>query len=147
MYSAPKFSDELVAFLAQSDLQIESIVDGARRLSKGAQFVLVLRPAKGLEQRLVSAYINAVIRHKDGIMRSKSMSLEALLLIAGTMNIGNAVGRASAIKSPFVVFSSSKKLSRQMVARFDMKVLRDYKLRLDLNKSGKIAVLPVSYDK
>lgn len=145
MYKPPRFSAGLVAFLAESGSPAELIVERARRLSNGTDFVLVLRPEEGIEDRFIPAYISAMIRSKDGIARSRSIALEVMMLMAGTMNIGKAVERCAPKGNVFAVFASGKELSDRIVSEFGMKITKRYRLRLDHRASGRVALTAARY--
>jgi len=140
MYHPPRFNRNLVAVLARSRLAPDAVIEAARRLSKGDDFVLILKPAEGIEGRLLPAYINAMIRKAGSTMRSGSLSLEMILFISGTMNIGNAIERSGASGDEFVVFCSGKPLCDRIVSKFGLEIVKRYDLRLDLSRSGEIAL-------
>lgn len=143
MYDLPKFSKGLIAVLVKSCTSPGEVIAEAIKLSEGDDFVLVLEPSEGIEARLLPAYINAAIRKKDRAMHSGTFSLEILLFISGTMNLGNAIERASARGNEFVIFSSSKKLSDKIISRHGMNVAKKYRLKLDLNKSSRISIISI----
>lgn len=140
MYHTPRFNKGLVAVLASSGSGPDVVTEAARRLSKGNDFVLILEPSRGIEDRLLPAYINAMIRRASGTMRSGTLSMEMILFISGTMNIGNAIERAGAKGNDLVVFCSGKRLCDRIVSRFGLKVIKKLSLRLDLSRSGEIAL-------
>ena len=140
MYNAPKFSQGLVAVLARSSSGAERVTEAARRLSKGGDFVLILKPTEGIEDRLLPAYINATIRKAGGTMRARTLSLEMLLFISGTMNIGNAIERSGARGDEFVVFCSGKPLCDRIVSGFGLDVVKRLSLRLDFSRSGEMVL-------
>ena len=147
MYNPPKFSNELCAVLTSSSSDMESMLKESRKLSKGSDFVLMLRPSKKIEHKLVPAYIAAMIRHSEGTMHANSIDLEILLFVSGTMNIGNAIEDAGTNGNEFVVFSSSKKLLEGMVSMFGLKKLKEYPLRVDPKTSGSVAITAIKDDK
>ena len=71
---------------------------------------------------------------------SGSLSLEMILFISGTMNIGNAIERSGASGDEFVVFCSGKPLCDRIVSKFGLEIVKRYDLRLDLSRSGEIAL-------
>ena len=143
----PKFSTGLTAFLGTSESGAEKVIEEAMRLSNGDDFILVLKPSKGIEDRLIPAYIGALIRKEDGIMHASSLALETLLFIADTMNIGNAIERASGTGNKFVIFASSRALADKISSKLGIKVLKTYRLRLDPKKSSAIAITAARYEK
>ncbi len=147
MYNLPKFSNGLCAALLSSSSDIAIILEESKRLSKGSDFVLMLRPSKGTEHKLIPAYIGAMIRQNSGTMRSNSLAIEILLFISGTMNIGNAIKRAGANGKEFVIFSNRKKLIEGIISKFKMKKLKAYLLELDPKASGRIAITAIKDDK
>ncbi len=147
MYETPKLSPAPAAALARSDSGTEEVIAEARRLSRGKDFALILNPSSGIEDRLLPSYINAAIRRSDNSLRSRSFALEIMLFVSGTMNIGNAIERASARGSEFIIFSSSPRILEALVSRFKLKIVRRYKLKLHPEKSSRIAIIPIRDDK
>lgn len=147
MYELPKFSDDLCAALLSSSSSIDAIIEQSKALSTGSDFVLLLKPSKGLEGRLVPAYIGATVRQSEGTMHSNSLAMETLLFVSGTMNIGNAIVRAGARGKKFVIFSSKKSLLDLVVGKFGLKVLKNYSLLLDPKVSGNVAITAIKDDK
>ena len=147
MYTPPKFSPAPVAVLASKDLGLEGVVAEAMKLSDGEDFVLVLDPSDGIEDRLLPSYINAAIRKGNNNMRSGSLALEIMLFVSGTMNISNAISRSSARGKDFVIFSSNSRLLESLVSKFSLRVVKRYDLRLCPEKSSRIAIMPIKGDK
>ena len=147
MYELPKFSYDLCAALLSSSSNIDAIIEQSKKLSTGRDFVLLLKPSKGLEGRLIPAYIGAMVRQSEGTMHSNSLAMETLLFVSGTMNIGNAIARAGADGKKFVIFSSKKSLLDLMVRKFGLKVLKNYSLVLDPRASGNVAITAIKDDK
>ena len=143
MYNLPKFRGNPCAALVHSDSDIAAILEESKRLSGRGDFVLMLKPSKGVEKRLLPSYIGAMIRQSEGAMRSSSLAIEVLLFVSGTMNIGNAIRRAGASGSEFVIFSSSKSLLRRMISKFRLKVLKPYPLFMDPETVGKVAIVAI----
>jgi hypothetical protein len=79
------------ACLARSDLSREELLDAALKLSGGSNFVLLMKNSRGLQDRLLPAFMNAYLRHAEGNMRASSLQKEVLLFAAGTMNICKAI--------------------------------------------------------
>ena len=139
----PEFSDSICAGLFSSASDVSEIVDESKILTKENDFVLLINPSKEIEHRLIPAYINATIRKARGNMHSDSLSLEILMFVSGTMNIGNAIERSGARGGRFVMFSSRKEILDKMVSRFSMKLLKSYNLVLDMGKCGQVAMTAV----
>ena len=147
MYNPPKFSSQLCAALLSSGSDIAEILEESKRLSNGSDFVLMLKPSKDIEHKLIAAYIGAMIRQSEGTMRSNSLAIETLLFVSGTMNIGNAIGRTGADGKEFVIFSSRKEILEGVISKFKLKRLKSYALVLDPKTSGRVAITAIKDDK
>ncbi|MCL4365208.1 MAG: hypothetical protein M1569_00735 [Candidatus Marsarchaeota archaeon] len=146
-YALPRFSKKLFAFKSSSGADISEIIDCASRLSEGANFIVILDDIKNIDKLLIPAYLNAIIRRNDGSMHAESLSIEIMLFIAGTMNIGNAMKLASATSSKrFVIFSDSMALIRRILSGFDI-TARKIGLSVDLSKSSAVAVTAIRDEK
>ena len=143
----PEFSPGLVAFRASSGRCADSVVEAAKNLSRGSDFVLVLKDSAEVEGRLLPAYISASMRMREGSMHSRSLALEIMLFVAGTMNIGNAVARAGASGSRFIIFASSRGVADALVSKCRLRVAGRCRLRLDPAISSSVALTAISEGK
>ncbi len=78
---------------------------------------------------LVASYLNAIASFRDGRNNSKSVSMEMLLYVSFTRQIGEAISIAGAkTNNDFIIFSNSKKaysmISRYLVVSQEIKVER-----------------------
>lgn len=147
MYELPRFSNDLCAVLVRSKHGHAKIIEQARRLSAGQEFVVVLNPLEGIENRLVPAYMGAAIRQAEGSMHSSSLSMEIILFVAGTMNISNALEDTVAKGDQFVLFASRTSIVNYLLSRFGLEVIKKYELRIDSNGSGEVAITAIKDDK
>jgi tRNA threonylcarbamoyladenosine modification (KEOPS) complex Cgi121 subunit len=85
--------------------------------------------------------MNARIRMNDGIARSKSMQIEMLLLICGSMKIDKALKLCGA-KDPknFLIFASDEKSLSAFVRKNKIKVTEALKMELDPRIAGNVAM-------
>ena len=130
-----------------SGLQIDKLVEASKKLSHGNDFVLLLDSGAKTE-RFLPACANAYMRMKENASRANSMQMEVLLFISGNMNVSNAIARAGA-KNPrnFIAFASGSALLRRFAKATGSKVVGKHNLKLDMNVSGKVSILPILNDK
>jgi hypothetical protein len=130
-----------VAYLCTSQAKLDALIDGSRKESKGTDFILLINDDKRLLGRVLPAYINCMIRHAESSKRARSVQMEMLLFIGGTMNIGKAIAGAGARSaSRFVLVSSRKGLASKFIKQYDVKMSKQYRLALDFDISGDVAV-------
>lgn len=146
MYDLPRFSNDLCAVLVRSSHGHAKVVEQARKMSGGSEFVVVLNPSEGIEKRLIPAYLGATISQSEGNMHSSSLSMEIILFVAGTMNIGKALGAAVAKGDEFVLFASRTSHVNYLESRFDLNVLKKYDLDIS-EDSGGVAITAIRDDK
>jgi tRNA threonylcarbamoyladenosine modification (KEOPS) complex Cgi121 subunit len=135
-----------VAYRADLTGSVDAMINEAMKLSRDDDFVLIIKDSREIEKRLLAAYVSAVIRHNDNSMHSKSLSLETMLFAAGTMNIGNAVGKVKA-SSRFIVFSTKEKLAQELFSRFGIRKPRKCSLELDPAITSDVALAAIREDK
>ena len=136
-----------VAYRAGLAGSLDAMVNEAMKLSRDYDFVLILKDSREIEKRLLAAYVSAVIRQNDNSMHSKSLSLETILFTAGTMNIGNAIGRVRASGSRFIVFSTREKLAQELFSKFGIRKPRKCNLELDPAITNDVALAAIREDK
>lgn len=104
---------EPAACECSSAMGIDALIGCARKVSGAKGFVLLLDPAEvagRLGRRLLPAYLNAFVRFRDGMARSRTMQMETLMLAAGEKDIGKAADRYGAKDSnAFAVFATDGK--------------------------------------
>ncbi len=144
-YALPEFGNGLCAFRCSSGSDIAGIVDAARRMSKGGDFVIAIRDIGGTAQRFVPAYVNALIRKDENSMHSASLSLEIMMLIAGTMNIGKAIGALGANDSKeFIIFSNKRQLVMDIASKCGISLAKEISLVLDVGACSGVALTALS---
>ena len=146
MYDLPRFSSDLCAVLVRSRHGHTKVVEQARKMSGGSEFVVALEPSEGIEKKLLPAYLGAAIRQCEGNMHSSSISMEIILFVAGTMNIEKAVNTSVAKGDEFVLFASRTGSVNYLESRFDLHVVKKYDLRISNVDSG-VAITAIKYDK
>jgi len=128
------------AFLASSDGNVSDIVDVSRILSKGPEFVLVLKNDKGILKRLLPAYINARLRQEESEMKASTMQMEILLFVAGTLRTDKAIEECGIRDAgKFLVFASSKETARKFAKGAWTRLIREHKLELDPDYAAVVA--------
>ncbi|MDE1851080.1 MAG: hypothetical protein KGH69_00110 [Candidatus Micrarchaeota archaeon] len=136
------------AYACSSGADTQEMVGETRKLSKGGSFILLLDSRKGIHERLLPAYLNAYLRHKEKGMKSGSLQMEVLLFTAMTMQISDAI-KSHGIKDRkgFIAFTNRKRLFRCFQRKFKVRASKELKLRLASDDSGRIATLPLRYVK
>ena len=127
---APKSSP--VAFSCSSKLQLESLLDNARKLSKGEDFVLLLNQNQdSLLGRVLPSYINAYVRYKEDTLRSETLQIEILLFFAGTFKISEAIEECGATDSAkFIMVASSRVLAKRYARVNKVELVKEHKLEI-----------------
>lgn len=130
-------------YLCESKSSVEKLVEGSKSMSKN--FILLLDYIPELCDRLLPALVNAKVRFAEKISRARSLQMETLLFAAGTMNAGNAIRRCG-IKNPkrFLTFSTSQQLFRKFAGKNKVHVVKELKMKIDLDISGKVALAALS---
>ena len=136
-----------VAYRLNSASSIDSIVNEAMKLSKGNDFVLILKGSREIERRMLPAYVSAAIRQADCSMHSRSLAIETLLFIAGTMNISNAVERVRPAGGEFIVFSTDERCAQSLFSRFRIRRPKKCRLELDPIVTSDVALTAIREDK
>jgi tRNA threonylcarbamoyladenosine modification (KEOPS) complex Cgi121 subunit len=135
------------AFLVESKGSGSSLISKANKISKGGNFLLVIKNIKGIEKRFIPAYINAVVRREEGVAAAKSLQMEILLFIAGTMQVNDAIRSVSGSGSRIILFSNSKKILNQAISKFNLNIIKEYSLLLDPSVSIDVAATTIRHDK
>ena len=78
-----------VGYLCSSSFSKDQLLGCAEKVKKQEEheFVQLFRNKKGIAERLLPAYFNALIRQRDSSMRSSSIAVETLLFVSGSMNM------------------------------------------------------------
>lgn len=139
--------DHPYAVVAESDTDIGNVIKEANRLSKPGDVLIAIMERRGIEKRLLPAYINACLRYGEGSMHSDSISIETILFIAGNMNISNALDEVGADGSRFILFSSSRELAEKLARRCGLKKIRKIKLVLDQDVASEVSMTAIRYGK
>ncbi len=124
--------NEPVAYACSSGSGLEDLLDSARKLSRGDEFVLLLKDDEAIARRVLPAYLNAYIRHKEGHARSESLQMETLLFIAGTFKIGDAI-RMCGVRDTgsFLLVCSGRELARRYARTNKVKIGKEHRLVMD----------------
>ena len=135
-----EFNDKPVLFECSSGASLEELLKSAKQISSESNFILLLDNDEKIIGRLLPAFVNARIRVKDRIARSKSVRMETLLFAAGTMNIGKALREVGAKNvKDFLLFATDKKLLKAFV-KGETKVVREIRLDFDRKAAGDVAL-------
>src|SRR5208337_4970337 len=86
-----EFREKPALFACSSRRGLAELIKSAKDASDNGAFILLLDDKEAVAERAIPAFMNAKLRLKDGMARSRSASMETLLLVAGTMNIGSAL--------------------------------------------------------
>lgn len=118
----------------------EELLRLAEKLEKGSNFVLLLN-AKVNVQRILPAYLNAIIRYKEGIARAKKASMEMLLLLSGKKNISEAVKECGVKENETktIIFATSSQILNRFLKVARIKAKKEPSLTLDFDKAAKVA--------
>ncbi len=129
------------ACLAGSDLEKEVLLDIALKLSRGDRFILLMRNTRSLEDRLLPAFMNALLRYSEKSMRSESLQKEVLLFAAGTMNIGKAISNRGIVDPrEFVAFASGRALLDTFIRLSHSRITKQYKLSVKWDSAREAAM-------
>jgi len=132
-----------VAYLCSSSFSKDHLLGCAEKVKKHEEheFVQLFRNKKGIAERLLPAYFNALIRQRDSSMRSGSIAIETLLFVSGSMNIARAISEFGINNaSEFVLFATSKKVADSFIKCSKCKIIKELKLSLANEQSPRIAV-------
>lgn len=134
-------------FLSSSPKEVSEMLSYVKKISKKYEFVLLLKADQSLIPRFLPAYLNAYLRHEEDSLKAKSIEMEMLLFIAGTLRTEKAIADygASDNKS-FLVFATSKPVFTKFSKAVKLKVLKQYKLGLDLDVASDVARLAFAED-
>lgn len=142
-----EFIETPVAYLASSELGIGELIDCSQKFSKGRNFILLMKKDEKLIKRLLPAYVNACVRYVEGETRARSLAMEMLLFVSGTMRTDKAIKESGASdNSGFILFWSNKSILKDFVRKAKIKLGKEYKLELDLDVSGKVASAGMAED-
>ncbi len=129
-----------VAYFASSELEVGEIIGYSQKFSKGMNFILLMKSDEKLVKRLLPAYVNACVRYEEGETRARSLAMEMLLFVSGTMRTDKAIKEFGASdNSGFILFGSNKSILKDFVRKTKIKLEKEYKLELDLDISGEVA--------
>ncbi|MFP3215548.1 MAG: hypothetical protein RXR32_03320, partial [Candidatus Micrarchaeota archaeon] len=132
-----------VAYLCNSSLSKDQLLECAEKVKEQDEheFVQLFRNKKGIAEKLLPAYFNALIRQRDALMRSSSIAIETLLFVSGSMNIAKAINEFGINDaSEFILFATSKKVAGSFIKCSKSKIIKELKLSLANRQSPRIAV-------
>jgi len=132
-----------VAYLCSSSFSKDHLLGCAEKVKREEEneFVQLFRNKKGIAERLLPAYFNALIRQRDSSMRSSSIAIETLLFVSGSMNIAKAIREFGVNNaSEFVLFATSKKVADSFIKCSKCKIIKELELSLANEQSPRIAV-------
>jgi len=132
-----------VAYLCSSSFSKDHLLGCAEKVNEqdGHEFVQLFRNKKGIAEKLLPAYLNALIRQRDSSMRSSSIAIETLLFVSGGMNIAKAISEFGINNAnEFILFATSKKVADSFIKCSKSKIIKELKLSLANKQSPRIAV-------
>ena len=132
-----------VAYLCNSSLSKDQLLECAEKVKEQDEheFVQLFRNKKGIAEKLLPAYFNALIRQRDTLMRSSSIAIETLLFVSGSMNIAKAISEFGINNAnEFILFATSKKVADSFIKCSKSKIIKELKLSLANRQSPSIAV-------
>ena len=133
-----------VACVCTSSMDMHGLVKRAASLPKREELILLLKDDETLIYKLLPAYLNAVVRKRESVMRAKNLTTEMMLLVAGTMQISKAMECCAAKDSKrFIVFASGSALLKKFTGTGVM-VAKKLPLDFDGDVAEKIAVGSIS---
>ena len=142
-----EISEEPIAYQCSSEVELSELVNCSIKLSCKTGFLLLLKDKQSFLKRLVPSYLNANLRFKEKNAKAKSISMEMLLFIAGTLRTEKAIAECGAIDNKsFMVFATSKQVFTKFSKAVKLKVLKEYKLELDLDSASDVAQLAFAED-
>ncbi len=129
-----------VAYSASSDMKISALVEKASRISGKGKFLLLLANDQRIAKRLVPALLNAALRQDEGEMRSRSLALEILLFVSGTMRIDKAIEKAGAAdSSAFIIFGNDKETILKFSKENKVELGEELNTILDLESAAEVS--------
>jgi|GEM_PF-2037837 len=132
-----------VAYLCSSSFSKDHLLGCAEKVNEQEEhkFVQLFRNKKGIAEKLLPAYLNALIRQRDSSMRSSSIAIETLLFVSGGMNIAKAISEFGINNAnEFILFATSKKVADSFIKCSKSKIIKELKLSLANKQSPRIAV-------
>ncbi len=142
-----EFKGKPALYICSSETGLSALIENSKKISKGADLLLLFDYSERAMARALPAYVNATIRFSDGSARSKSMQVEMLMLVCGTMNIGKALRDCGAKDNDkFLVFASSEGLFSKFAKANGIKRIRGVTLRLDPEITGNVAITELLND-
>ncbi len=135
------------AFIVESATALDDVIEQSKKLAKKSDVIIAIKEKKDVEKRLLPSYINAYLRYKEDAMHSNSLSLETLMFVAGTMNIGNAIEEIAANNKRFILFSSKRSLAQSLIKKCRIKKIKEIKLVLDADAASEVAMTAIKDDK
>jgi tRNA threonylcarbamoyladenosine modification (KEOPS) complex Cgi121 subunit len=144
MAEVMEFKGKPVLCVCSSGKRMEELIGESKAMSGKQEFLLLLDYDRASAARVLPAYVNALIRQKDGIARSKSVWMEMLLLVSGTMNIGKAIREHGAKDSGrFLAFSTSESILRKFAEKNKVEMTKMIGLAMDEGVAGSVALTEI----
>lgn len=130
---------EFSCYVCASPRSVGELLDAANRFSNKNAFVQLLDDTEEARGRILPAYFNSLLRHKDRMMRSKGIGKEMLLLISGESNISRAIEKSGIKNSKrFILFASNSRIARSFIKS---EKIRFGKCRLSFKKEDATKVV------
>ncbi|MGC8586966.1 MAG: hypothetical protein ACP5K9_01595 [Candidatus Micrarchaeia archaeon] len=120
---------------------IEDALKIAKSLSNGEDFVQLMAYSVRMPKRLLPAYLNVMLRLREGSITSKSTSMEMLLLACGKSDIRAAISKCGAKEGKMaIVFASAPSLLSNFLDLAGMKAIKQIKLKIDFKEANAVAL-------
>ena len=127
------------AFLCSSEKKISWILEKAAGFDE-KRFVLLLKRDEKLIGRLIPAYINAKIRNEDNEMRAKSLPMEMLLFVSGTMKTDKAIKENGASdNNMFIAFTDDREKFSSFALKNSIRRIKEYRLHFSKDIAEDVA--------
>ena len=128
------------AAVCSSNASLEDVLRAAKLLCKREDFVQLFDYSSRIVPKLMPAYINAVLRHREGSTISSNVGIEMLLLLCGSTDIRKAIKECGAKEgNNFIVFASPSALLKKFAKASGVKVIRSVKLDIDFEEASAVA--------
>ncbi|MDE1825055.1 MAG: hypothetical protein KGH61_02730 [Candidatus Micrarchaeota archaeon] len=133
-----------VCFTGSSEMGIAELIKYAAELSQKEGFVELFDARAEIYPRLLPAYLGAMVRRHEGILRSKSVAKEILMLVSGKMNVSNAIRECGiASSSYFLCLASSRRVAREFMGIANVKNPRFVGLVPGKEIAPRVAITPI----
>lgn len=129
------------ALIFKFDGDIEKLLNDAARRCADDKIVLLIRYDDKYLDMLVPAYVNALVRKREGSMKANTIEKETLLFIAHTLNIREAIERAGMKRGTCILFSNDEETAKDFASVEKLVITKEISISLDFDSSKYVADL------